>query len=86
VKQSDVMVGGVYETLVSGALVRVKVLYRIDIGNLVKRSRFRVARADNGQALSKPRTAAALRPVRTAEESLRDKLQELEYRQDQKRG
>lgn len=72
-KVSDVKVGGIYLTRVSGELVAVRVLgertpvlyqYEIDAGKKVPR-RYRVARADSGQMLQKLRTAAALRPLVT---------------------
>lgn len=69
-RQADIVIGGVYETKIGDSLVKVKVLYaenRNAFGDAC-RTRYRVERCDNDKVLPKARTAAALRPVRTAEE------------------
>ena len=57
-KKKDIRLGETYYTRVGGALVAV-IPYAIKVSG--KRDAFRVKRADNGQELPKPRTAAALR-------------------------
>jgi hypothetical protein len=68
-KQADVKVGDVVLTLVCGTPVKVRVtavlegMHRLDSRSKV---RYHVERLDNGKALPKSRTAAALRPCPTA--------------------
>jgi hypothetical protein len=70
-KISEVKVGGIYSTEVSGQQVAVRVLaertpymYRFEIERGTRKPRrFLVQRVDNGQTLPKTRTAAALRPL-----------------------
>jgi hypothetical protein len=61
-KQSDIVIGGEYETRIGESLVRVRVVGTTET-YWGKRSAFRVRRVDTGRDLPKPRTAAALRPV-----------------------
>ena len=63
-KIADVKIGETYLTKVSGALVRVVAVQRIEPdGRWNKQARFRVRRVDNGRTLDKSRTASALRPL-----------------------
>jgi hypothetical protein len=63
-KKKDVRIGETYLAKVSGALVPVKVLSETSTGSPHYRSAFRVVNTHTGQMLPKPRTAAALRPLR----------------------
>jgi hypothetical protein len=69
VKITDVCVGGVYETRISGELVRVRVLaieaWAGAFGVYGRRvRRCRLARCDNDRVLPKLRTPSALREIR----------------------
>jgi hypothetical protein len=62
VKQTEVKVGEVYLTRVSGLLVKVRVTLRSVYGTTPKKTRFWLERVDNGKKLFKPRSGAALHP------------------------
>lgn len=65
-KIADVKIGEKYLTKVSGALVQVVVIQRIEPdGRWDKQTRFRVRRADNNKTLDKSRAASALRSLPT---------------------
>lgn len=73
-KIADVKIGETYITKVSGALVKVAVVERIEPdGRRNKQARFRVRRVDNGKALDKSRAASALRPL-PARDPIAEKL------------
>lgn len=71
-KKKDVKIDGEYLTKVGSNLVRVRVTGEASGaygtgGSHNGPARFYCERTDNGQRLPKPRTAAALRPVESAE-------------------
>lgn len=63
-KIADVKIGETYLTRVSGTLVKVVAVARIEpTGLFSKTTRFRVRRVDNGKTLDKTRAASALRHI-----------------------
>ncbi|MDE3097248.1 MAG: hypothetical protein KGK07_14765 [Chloroflexota bacterium] len=63
-KIADVKIGETYLAKVSGSLVKVVVVQRVEPdGRYQMTTRFRVRRADNGKTLDKTRAASALRPL-----------------------
>jgi hypothetical protein len=63
VKRDEVVIGGRYQTRISGQLVLVEVV-REGIDYFSKRTAFVCRRKDNGRELPKMRTAAALHHTR----------------------
>jgi len=61
-KKSEITVGGIYYTLVSDELVKVRVIRETN-DYRTGRTKYEVARVDTGKALPKYRTPAALRCI-----------------------
>jgi len=66
-KQAEIQVGGTYLTRICGSLAPVVVVEKVEPSRQYDRpgthTRYRIRREDSSSILSKPRTAAALRPA-----------------------